>query len=311
MHTLTEICIPYNYEIIHNGAFNETGLDHITTTSALVGGTIIDNKEKSYTFSANLKQIGDQPSDKGSALTGITPVFPKNNGVKDLYPLATKVPKCYKDAFGMDLTTGYGGQDQSKVYCRERYFNNGESDKAFVVLHIPNEESFDRAKTIDADNAEANYSTMVKRYTDDTKKYSKLDQTGAVDGNGNPLRWPTHLEMLRVYKQASSGLLWSSWSEGTDTDEHGCKEKDGATGSEPQQDVTTSFYDYIGWHQIVLCVSSNVTPTETPNEKKEIVREFTQPGWYTFCIPYNLTYSQVLKMMGVPASDTESDPKTA
>ena len=306
MKSLTELCIPYNYKVILSGALNETALDHITTTSDY-NGVLVDNGPKTYTLSANLEQIGDEPEISESTLNGTYPVFPKNNGVRDLYTLATQVPKCYKDAFGMDLATGYGGQDQTKVYCRERYFNNGEADKAFVILHIPNLESYNISTDPDKENT---YSDMVKKYTDDTKKYTKLDQTGAVDGNGNPLRWPTHLEMLRVYKQASAGLLWDAWSEGHDTDEHGFKVQDGPSNGEPNINVSTPFRDYIGWHQIVLCLSSYVAPKETPNEKKEIIRNYTNTKWYTFCIPYDLTYSQVLEMMGVPASDTEYDPKT-
>lgn len=308
MHTLTEICIPYNYQILHEGALNETGVSHVTTTSALEkdGGILIDKGEKTITLSANITQLGDAPETKidqmgnAKAIKGALPVFPKNNGVTDIYPLATKVPKCYKDVFGMDLSTGYGGQDPSKVYCRERYYNNGEADKAFVVLHIPNEVSFNSSTGA----KESSYSDMVKKYTDDTKKYSKLDQTGAVDGNGNPLRWPTHLEMLRVYKQASAGLTWDDWNEGTNIDAtDGFKVLDGPTGDNPSINENTSFYDYIGWHQIVLCLATHIENIEIPDPEEEfITRNYVQPGWYTFCIPYNLTYSQVLKMMGVPKS---------
>ena len=298
MHSLKSLCIPFNYKVIHDGALNETGLDHLTTTDGY-DGNVVDNGPKTYTLSANLQQLGDAPNPKISDVgefVGVQPVFPKNNGVGDLYTLATKVPKCYKDVFGMDLSTGYGGQDQTKVYCRERYYNNGDANNAFMILHIPNEESFNRAKEADATNAEDYYSTMVNFYTDDTKVYSKLDQTGAVDANGKPMRWPMHNEMLRVYKQASAGLVWKDWTVGDDKDQNGLKVLYGPSPGEPSINENSVFYNYIGWHQIVLTQATYVDPVETST------RNYVKSGWYTFCIPYNLTYSQVVRMLGVPAS---------
>ena len=57
---LTEICIPYNYETIGTAAFYLANLGHITTTDAK--GALVDNGAHTFTFSKNLKEIGDAPS---------------------------------------------------------------------------------------------------------------------------------------------------------------------------------------------------------------------------------------------------------
>lgn len=236
--SLDSLCIPFNYQYIHDGALYDTSIEHLTTTDS-IGGTVIDNGLYTYTLSANVLQLGDEPSPK--VFAGVpqgTPgeyVFPKENGVTEFYSLATKVPKCYKNAFSYDLTFGYGGQDQSKVYGRDRYFNNGERSKSFVVLRYPSKEVFDRRKAkgkpVENDTtingvAISGYELMEMKYTDVTKVYTKKDQTGAVDANGNTLVWPSRTEGNRSYNQASAGVLWDDWGKSY-TGENGSEINDG------------------------------------------------------------------------------------
>lgn len=220
LKSLDSLCIPFNYQYIHDGALYDSSIEHLTTTDS-IGGAVIDHGMYTYTLSANVLEIGDAPNPK--IFAGVpqgTPgeyVFPKENGVTEFYSLATMVPKCYKNAFSYDLTFGYGGQDQTKVYGRDRYFNNGERSKSFVVLRYPSKEVFARRKAkgkpVELPNGtvEEGYALMEQKYTDVTKVYTKKDQTGAVDANGNPLLWPARTEGNRAYNQASAGVLWDDW----------------------------------------------------------------------------------------------------
>ena len=221
--SLDSLCIPFNYKVIHDGALYDSNVEHLTTTDS-IGGVLIDHGPLTYTLSANLEQLGDEPSPKlnaqGVPQSTTIDVFPKENGVKEIYTLATKVPKCYKNVFSYALTFGYGGQDQEKVYGRDRYFNNGDSKKSFVVLRYPSKEVFDRRKAkgkpveddiIIDDKTISGYEVMEMKYTDVTKVFTKKDQTGAVDANGNPLLWPGRTEGNRAYNQASVGAIWDNW----------------------------------------------------------------------------------------------------
>lgn len=465
MKSLDSLCIPFNYKHLHNGALYDSNVEHLTTTDS-IGGAVIDNGMYTYTLSANIEELGDAPSPKlnGDGKPNGTEiyVFPKENGVTEIYSLATKVPKCYKDVFSFDVTFGYGGQDESKVYCRDRFFNNGEREKSFVVLRYPSEEVFNRRKK-KGKPVEASYALMEKKYTDVTKDYTKKDQTGAVDANGNPLLWPSRTEMNRSYNQASVGALWNDWPKSytgsnnseinfdedpvnnvnngngnggssrrfdpvdpsilpidltqgmtqyvertVDGDrtytftptadvqnmfqympyavdnktynkiviefaqpvpegffihhygEHGTYYSlkgltryefaltgptiddftifnwDGYWGdgfeyvaqqdrrnikisrayltsdevAAPvttskyghESDITPDFIDYMGWHQIVLTQAAYYEPVEKEVENDVVTRRYEDAGWFTFCIPYDMTYSQVVKMMGVPKS---------
>lgn len=463
MKSLDSLCIPFNYKHIHNGALYDSNVEHLTTTDS-IGGAVIDNGKYTYTLSASLEEIGDAPSPKlnGDGKPNGTEiyVFPKENGVTEIYSLATKVPKCYREAFSFDVTFGYGGQDESKVYCRDRFFNNGEREKSFVVLRYPSEEVFNRRKK-KGKPVEATYTLMEQKYTDITKDYTKQDQTGAVDANGKPLLWPSRTEMNRSHNQASVGALWNDWSKsytGSNNSEinfdedpvdngnnngrllrentpdrqnidltqgmtqyversesggtytftptadvqnmfqympynvdntkykkiviefadtvpegffihhygdhwtyyslKGLKKYEFAltdgtiddftifnwdgywgdgfeyvaqqdrrnikisaaylisdevaapvTMSKYKHEVTNNagfidedFIDYMGWHQIVLTQAVYYEPVEKEVEEDVVTRRYEDAGWFTFCIPYDMTYSQVVKMLGVPAS---------
>lgn len=327
--TLKDLCVPYNYKYIQDGAFWLTSIDHMTTTDA--AGAEVDNGPKSWTISANMKELGTRPT---NAKEFVSTVFPMNVGVQDIYCLAVKVPKCYANVFALNTSYGWGGDDPNQPYCRDKYFNGGDKMKAWAVLRFPSKESFDAApdgmkETITTDEIAVGlgpdaYTKMKQLYTDVNKKFTKMEQTGAVDANGDPITWPSHYEGYRVYNQASFGYTWNDWAEthdltndghvnGGESVNQGTAAGEVYTNSEVEADGGTgtgegdySFDDYIGWHQIVLSQATHVNPDEIVVEDK-IVRNYVYAGSFTFCIPYDLTYSQVVRMMGVPLSTDKVD----
>lgn len=309
--SLTEICIPYNYQIIRSGAFHGTSVEHITTTDA--SGALIDNGEHTWTLSANITELGSVPSEPG---VFVNQVFQHDLLVTDIYILATKAPKCYAGVFPANASYGYGGAQGSDTYCRDKYFNSeNRLSKAWIVLRFPSEASYNAAKA--AGQATDNtYDEMKANYTDPTRVYTKKEQTGAVDANGDEIAWPTRQEANRSYNQGSRGLTWLAWdptsgtsATGEDGAIAGGATHSGATvGSEASMDgmpTTTSGYtfnaDYMGWHQIALAMATYYEPAEK-KEGDKIIREYEEAGWYTFCIPFNMSYKQVVEMLGVPKS---------
>ena len=309
--TLTYLCVPYNYEYIEDGAFWLSGIDHMTTTDDF-GGAEVDNGPKTWTISANMKELGTRPT---NAKEFVSTVFPMNVGVQEIYCLAIKVPKCYANVFALNTSYGWGGDDSEQPYCRDRYFNGGDPDKAWAVLRFPSEASYNTS----AGTKESSYEVMKRLYTDVNKEFTKMEQTGAVDANGDPIIWPTQYEAYRSYNQASFGYTWNDWAvtrdytidghvngggsvnQGTAAGQvyvNAEAEADGGTGT---GEGDYDFDDYIGWHQIVLSQATYVEPKEII-ENEKIVREYVEDGWYTFCIPFDMTVSQVQQMLGVPAS---------
>ncbi|MBO5615641.1 MAG: hypothetical protein J5932_05915 [Prevotella sp.] len=308
---LTEICIPYNFKYIRSGAFDGTQIDHITTTDA--SGALIDNGDHTWTLSANVQELGTKPSEDG---VFVNQVFQHDLLVTDIYILATKAPKCYAGVFPANASYGYGGASGSDTYCRDKYFNSEDrQSKAWIVLRFPSEASYNAAKAADQ-ATDATYEEMKANYTDPTRVYTKKEQTGAVDANGDEISWPTRQEANRSYNQGSRGLTWNAWdttsgsaSQGEDgAIAGGAEPKGAATGSKATNDgmpTTTSGYtfnaDYMGWHQIALAMATYYEPAEVI-ENEKIVREYEEAGWYTFCIPFNMSYKQVVEMLGVPKS---------
>ena len=317
--SLTEICIPYNFEHICDGVFDNGRLDHITTTDA--NGALIDKGDHTFTFSANLKELGEKPA--GAMQKVSAQVFPHNTVVYDVYCLATTTPKCYRDVFPANMLAGWGSFN-NKIYSREKYMGDPDSEDGsgtYTMLRFPSVESY---------TTEAAYNDNAKLYTDVNKIYTKKDQTGAVDANGEAPLWPTQREAYRTFAQASLGLTWNEWQTGYDINlsVNGPDGKlTGAGGSYSLSDVSTDlttsinqndynylgsihpadsegdypFTDYEGWHQFVLSMANYVEPTEVVVNEK-IVREYEEAGWFTFCIPYNMSYSQVVELLGVPKS---------
>lgn len=303
--SLKEICIPHNYEKIHNAAFLNTIVEHITTTDA--AGTLVDNGPNTYTLSANLKQVGDAPADNNVGLTATQTVFPQNRPVFDCYVLATMTPICYKNAFPANMLYGWGGFDGTLPYCRDKYVNG---TNYYCVLRFPSQESYDA--TVEG-KRDTSYGLMKQQYTDVTKVYSKMEQTGAVDANGDAITWPTFSELRRAYNQATAGITWNNWVANYDGQQEvnggediptsadgldfGHYNSSNGTANNNLGDYT--FENYEGWHQFTLSQATYVEPDEIPSE----TREYVDAGWFTFCIPYDMTMKQVREWLGVPASE--------
>lgn len=280
LQQVSELCIPYNYTTIGSCAFYNThALMHIyTTDNPEVDSddeTIVDNGPYTYTFSANLKQI------EGGI--GVNSTFFGNHieDVTDIYVLAEEAPLCGANAFAGSMTYGNNGfaGNWTHPICRENYIN---SNKWICVLHYPSSSTDEQAA----------------KYTDITRNYTLIDEVGNVDGDGRSIAWPRHAEFYRAYNQAINGHIWYDWKEYAE----------GAT--EVIQTFDTSIlsanptkYDqaYQGWHEFVLVGNSRSRDFDPQKENSEYI----QRDWYTICVPYDLTKSQLLNMFGVVNSEAE------
>lgn len=313
--TFNDLCIPYNYKKIDNAALLNAYCGHITTTDA--NGALIDNGEHSYTFSANLEEIGTKPAtpDANGVYSLDRVVFPQNRGVTDVYVLAHQVPKCYANAFPANMLYGWGGfKGGTFPYCREKYDNSADGSMIFTVLHFPDEASYNTSTDTDK---EKSYNIMKQKYTDVTKVYSMKEQTGAVDANGDAIFWPTFSELRRAYNQASDGIIWDDWVANYDSNHEvnggdfipTSSQADASTPGEgnhsPLITVSTvgyNFTNYEGWHQFTLSQATYVEPDKIVNNEI-VTNEYVEPDrWYTFCIPFSITADQLKEILGVPAS---------
>ena len=270
-----KLCIPYNYEIIEARAFyNAHGLTHIYTTDTDKDVTV-DNGEGSFTFSANLQEI--KSDGRNSTFFGKA----MQESVRDIYVLAVKAPKCGAYAFQGDLTFGNNGFKGNWTHPiqRDNYVNNKH---VMCKLHYPS-----MSKKIGEE----------KNYTDVTKVYTLADETGVVDGYGRPLMWPRHEEFYRTFNQATSGYIWGAWKE---KNESGVVISEIGTDNANLIDRTKTYdRDYQGWHEFVLTENYNVRPFEP----QKYYKEYDEKDWYTLCVPYNLTKSQLLQALGVKAGN--------
>lgn len=276
---LTKLCIPYNYEEIGSAAFFNTGISHIYTTDPNED-IIVDRGDSTLTFSANLKWI-HSPKDNG----GYTYTFSGGgmNKVKEVYVLAEVAPKCDAYSFQGSMTCGNNGfaGNLSHPIGRHNYIN---SDQLITVLHYPTS-----CTTEEAQN-----------YTDITRKYTLVDEVGGIDGRGKSLMWPRHAEFWRSYQQAINGYIWGAWREYPDNGVTTEVISELATAKQYgiNESLTYNKEDYQGWHEFVL-VGNNNTRDFDPQEENT---RFVQRDWYTLCVPYDLTKSQLLATLGIKAN---------
>lgn len=265
---IKNLCIPYNYEVIGHGALYNVGTSHITTTDP-DSDVIVDYGDNTITLSANLKAIlCDQ------ALIGQITATIAGGGiddVTDVYVLASNAPICQEGSFSIAQTYGNNGYNFAHPISREIYKNG---DKLITVLHYP-------------------YASNQSEYTDVTRVYTMADETGASDARGNTVMWPTQSDFNRSYYQAKSGYIWNAWE---------YKDENGSVitgaGTTPGVKDGTATYNknkYCGWHEFILSETFNVKNI-TPQRH---YTEYVQKDWYTFCVPYNLTRSQVLEALGI------------
>jgi len=279
---VTELCIPANYEEIGRDAFRQLGAKKITTTDN-DPEIITDRGEGTIVLSANLRHICE------NAFWGINKIY-------DVYLLAEKAPKCESGAFDAAMLYGNNGFTNVHPSKRMNYINEG---KVIGMLHYP--------RVIVGTDEE-------KNYTDVTRKYTLIDETGALNGKGELFVWPTHSEFGRSYRQAictvevngeQRGCNWGAWKEYDANGDLIGSEGDGVILEGELTMDNTYNLDYAGWHEFVLANSYYRKASEgeiTPDYSK-----FKEQDWYTICFPYNLTRSQLLKYFGVSQGETYND----
>ena len=279
--SLTSLHIPYNYTKIGWEAFWESGINHITAEDA--NHALIDNGPHTYTFAASMTELGKPGQGEGSA------VFPGSKAITDVYCLGSKAPKCYAHTFHADIVYGNGGSGDGP-YCRDKYIKS--ADQVIAVLHYPSQESFNNASVKDDSG---DYDQMVDKYTDQSRAFTKMDQTGAVDANGEPLIWPDQVELLAARTSANAGYIWTDYNFS-----YASNHLEGFTAKEDANQK--DFYpDYVGWHEFVLSQATYVKPDEHVVDDV-VYNYYVDAGWYTICIPFDLSYNDVVKMLGVPKS---------
>lgn len=292
------ICIPYFYKKIGTNAFNNVPMTHVTATDA--EGKVVDYGNKTFTLPAQLELI-----QSGAFWTS-------DETISDVYILATKAPKCEANAFSAGGLYGWGGFGGNNTHpmCRQVYWNG--SSKQFTMLHFPSDVTLDEAK----------------KYTDVTRDYTLWDETGDYNGLGELRVWPNFSEIYRAYNQAVHGVTWNAtgWDltrSKANLNDIPCwptsyKNAEGTTvtvkntydasvlipaSTTPATSEEAGGYvydtDYMGWHQFVLADYYRYQEVEIPEAE-----EYVDGGWYTLCIPYDLTEAEVIRLMGCPADAT-------
>ena len=284
---LPEVCIPGTYQYIGREAFkNCKKLTHITTTLVSTStGFENDMGANTITLPPALKNIGT-----GAFFNVVT--------ITDVYvttPNTSEAPECEQDAFGEVTYWGYntlfdGGRDWSRV----RKTENGVITAALAYLHWPATEDLDRNKI----------------YTDVTREYSIKALDTVTDSNGDVIYFPSQNEMIRSYVEGKFGYTWEAWgntrftytsqtSDNPPVVYYDISNPNGIQAGSTQAQVDavsdqnyTFDKRYEGWHQFVLSANFAYQPkTELPVAVKE-------NDWYTICVPYDLTKSDLLSAFG-------------
>lgn len=284
---LPEVCIPGTYQYIGREAFkNCKKLTHITTTLVSTStGFENDMGANTITLPPALKNIGT-----GAFFNVVT--------ITDVYvttPNTSEAPECEQDAFGEVTYWGYntlfdGGRDWSRV----RKTENGVITAALAYLHWPATEDLDRNKI----------------YTDVTREYSIKALDTVTDSNGDVIYFPSQNEMIRSYVEGKFGYTWEAWGNSRNTYTSQTTDNppviyydiinpNGVQAGSTQSQVDAVSDDnytfdkkYAGWHQFVLSANFAYQPkTELPVAVKE-------NDWYTICVPYDLTKSDLLSAFG-------------
>lgn len=324
-HKITEICIPENVKKIGGSAFLDVhNLIRVTTTgpSKYREGNVeqevpegtYDHGDSTATFSAKLQMIE-------------TGAFKLVENFKDVYCLGKDAaPQCQRWAFDTNLTFGNNGftRTDDGLITRENFYKGGATDPTdptkkapkqwIAVLHFPSGCS----------------SKQVKKYTDPTREYSVADGKGTTDGNGHLLMWPKHTEMLMSYAQGHTGYTWKAWNpkrkeeQGANffelelsdpiyhdplhpTQTMGNAEYANAIKEGKVSDGDYRFYvpsttteDYRGWHEFVLTGSSNYSD---PDDPKWNFDKISDNGWWTICLPFDMTKAQMAQVFGTKNPD--------
>lgn len=233
-------------------------------------GNTITNGPNTMTFSENLRII--KTSNYHVTFSGAGA-----NTITDVYvmrynPEDTEYPttQCQPNAFQASMTCGNSGNAGDKAHPISR--KNFQNQKMWMtILHYPQS----------TDGTE--YEDM---YTDLTRVYTLNDETGYVDGSGRPFKWPKHGEFV----QASNSVKAENGKESSHFD-----------GTPYDADFLAK---HRGWIEFVLVGKSNNQDIDVQSEI-----EFVQRDWYTLCVPYDLTKSNLLELFGIdnPTETTDTE----
>lgn len=199
---LLSICIPSNYKELGYGCLRDNQqLRHVFTSYEKDGKTI-------YRFGATDYEEMPDTADIDYSCTlplNLTRVESNAFGLDERFlevyvtnNYLDEVPYCEKDAFSSGTLQGWGGFNGGHPITRQSYASKnlkGATAKTFGVLRYPN----------------GLKSRQTRLYTDPDRDYSYADESGATDGNGNIIMWPTQSEWYRAFRQANSGYTWYDW----------------------------------------------------------------------------------------------------
>lgn len=275
----------------------------------------VDSTAGSAVFSTNLKEID-------------TWAFASMIKVKDVYNLSTKAPVCQVNAFGTNPCTGNNGFSPNGGITRADFQNNGW----IAVLHYPSSiQGMDEEKlytdvtrdyTItDADgNADGkgnvikwpNHSEFIRSYQQATNGYlwnawdaprtawSNLGTFEINLKNGETSSGSYGYQMSQEIantlfnnsaKKDKSAIFYHTSADGKSDVDNGDWQKTVYIGTNEQ------LYDnyYRGWHQFVLATSFNYEEPDVPSHNFSYIND---NGWWTICVPFNMTRAEVRKIFG-------------
>lgn len=203
LQKLRQICIPSNYKEIGMQALQNCNsmtlcytkyVDGEGTAKYVIDGQTLDALpadltayDKSCTLPVNLERV---------EFAAFANQYQYDDVYVQTYTGADGLqhaPYCSLDAFDNRSLYGSGGFDGVHPIQRTNYKNSSAS---FAVLHFPSGIS----------------KSLTMKYTDIDRVYTYTDETGATDGNGNIIQWPTQDEWYRSYKQAITGYTWKDWT---------------------------------------------------------------------------------------------------
>ena len=291
---MTYICIPGNYKHIGAYAFYDNDPLVTVTTTELDDNGNGTGRELCYNADATLEEgdiatmtVAERPHTitLPANLESVKHrAFSLDEHFTDVFLLGTgKAPTCEAFSFGEGTLVGWGGFNNVSPITRESYVNgDGESAKVFAILHWPAGLSKE----------------IVKCYTDTTRQYSIYDELQNIDGDGHVLVWPNQTEYLHAFITGTYGYLWDAYDKTLSAGMSGYQTTaEQVSAANPSDEEKFKFNTaYAGWHQFVLTGSVDYNPTVTPD-----ATEYREMDYYTICLPFDLTYKQLMEIFGAPA----------
>lgn len=320
---ITELLIPENYTEIGSGALGGAAVPYVYTSYTNSEGKLIyrvggkdyeempdlTNLDKTCTLPINLTRVEVNAFALDECWTDVyVNYYVDANGEK-------KAPYCERNSFSSGTLQGWGGFNNVHPIQRSCFTN---SSSKIAILHYPS--GLKRS--------------LVSYYTDLTRNYSLADETGATDGNGNLIIWPTQYEWYRAFRQGTTGYIWNDWD---------LYKSDGTTlaGSNTNLQARSRSLDFLSTdgttvtgtateYGLTLDKVKNLfhdfAPKETAEGATNILEEAdtwigwhqfvltaavdytnddpkwhtytSDDNWWTICLPFNMTAAEIEKTWG-------------